>query len=55
MTGNKTIRNRSNESYLYISPAHKLKLKAYAAANKRNMRAEAELWIDGLKVKTQST
>jgi hypothetical protein len=41
-------RNRTNETYLYISPSHKAKLKAYAKANKRNMRAEAELWIDGL-------
>lgn len=51
MTEKSKQRDRSNESYLYISPAHKEKLKAYAQANKRNMRAEAEIWIDGLKVK----
>jgi len=43
-------RDRSNESYLYISPAHKEKLKKYAQNNKRTMRAEAELWVDGLRV-----
>lgn len=53
MTEKKTpVRDRTNETYLYISPDHKAKLKAYAAANKRNMRAEAELWIDGLKVQS---
>jgi hypothetical protein len=44
-------RDRSNETFLYISPAHKLKLKAYTEKTKRTMRAETELWIDGLKVK----
>lgn len=44
----KTKRDRSNESYLYISPTHKAKLKAYADSTKRTMRAEAELWIDSL-------
>jgi hypothetical protein len=42
------VRNRTNETYLYISPAHKAKLKAYADSTKRTMRAEAELWIDSL-------
>lgn len=42
------VRNRSNESYLYISPDHKAKLKAYAEKTKRSMRAETELWIDSL-------
>ena len=46
----KPKRNRENETYLYVSPDHKAKLKAYAEKTKRTMRAEAELWIDGLKV-----
>lgn len=42
-------RNRTNESYLYISPTHKAKLKAYTEkTTRRTMRAEAELWIDSL-------
>jgi hypothetical protein len=41
-------RNRTNETYLYISPDHKAKLKAYTDKTKRTMRAEAELWIDSL-------
>lgn len=47
---NKPVRDRSNESYLYISPSHKEKLKKYAAKQKRTMRGEVELWIEGLKI-----
>lgn len=46
----KPKRDRTNESYLYISPTHKEKLKQYTAKTKRTMRAEVELWVDGLKV-----
>lgn len=39
-------RDRSNETFIYISPAHKQKLKKIAERNRRTMRAETELWID---------
>lgn len=42
-------RDRSNETFIYISPLHKQKLKAHVDKTKRTMRAETELWIDKLK------
>lgn len=45
-------RNRTHESYLYISPEHKAKLKSYASSEKRTMRAVVELWIDSLNIPT---
>lgn len=44
-------RDRTNESYLYVSPAHKAKLKAYTQSTRRTMRSELELWIDSLPTK----
>ena len=44
----KQQRDRTNESYLYVSPAHKAKLKAYTRSTRRTMRAELEVWIDSL-------
>ena len=39
-------RDRSDEGQVYISKAHKARLKLIANAERRTMRAELENWID---------